>query len=141
MTFNTDDARARRRAYKRDQKRILRKNPVFRAKDAEKSRRYRAKHQVEYNKRRLARWRKQRDAETAFLAGRPRPDICDVCGSVGRIVFDHCHSKGHFRGWVCHKCNVILGFAEDDTDRLRKLIAYLERTRTGTSPQLSLPGL
>lgn len=158
MTFNTDDARARRRASLRDQARKRRQNPVFRAKEAEQARRrrqnpvvrakqaenarrYRAKNQEEYNKKMSERHRKEKNAEKTFLAGRPRPDVCDICGSEDRIVFDHCHSKGHFRGWVCHKCNVILGFSEDDVDRLRKLIAYLERTRTGTSPQLSLPGL
>ena len=75
-------------------------------------------------------------------AGRPRPSCCDVCGAVReRIVFDHCHQRGIFRGWLCDDCNIILGHAHDDPDHLRMLIAYLERTKNLIPPQLTLPGI
>jgi hypothetical protein len=76
------------------------------------------------------------------LLGRTKPDICDACaGNDGGIVFDHCHERGHPRGWLCDRCNVALGCLRDDRDRLRKLIAYLDRTEGGTSPQLALSGI
>jgi hypothetical protein len=78
--------------------------------------------------------------ETAL--GRPKPDTCDACGGKdGGIVFDHCHERGHPRGWLCDRCNVALGCLRDDRDRLRKLIAYLDRTSVNTSPQLALSGI
>lgn len=39
---------------------------------------------------------------------------------------EHNHATGTIRGLVCRWCNVALGFAKDDTSRLRALIRYLE---------------
>ncbi len=92
--------------------------------------------------------RKKDLAAQDILAGRPRPTICDICGGAsggngyhGNIVFDHCHQHGHFRGWLCDRCNKFLGAVEDDANLLRKMIAYLERHKGNSSPQLSLPGV
>lgn len=75
-------------------------------------------------------------------ANRPQPDYCEICGKGGRrLVWDHCHQRGHFRGWICYRCNLLLGCAEDDPNYLRKLIAYLERTKKASPPQLALSGL
>jgi hypothetical protein len=67
------------------------------------------------------------------LAGRPRPSVCDVCGSPGYgqqgIVFDHDHATGMFRGWLCNSCNVVLGYVQDNAERLLKLALYLEQHR------------
>jgi hypothetical protein len=66
-------------------------------------------------------------------AGRPRPDLCEVCGDTphrGRwntMYFDHDHRTGRFRGWLCGPDNLILGLAKDDPVRLRKLADYLEQ--------------
>lgn len=40
---------------------------------------------------------------------------------------DHCHDSGKVRGILCCNCNVALGHAKDDTDRLHSLIEYLEK--------------
>jgi len=69
--------------------------------------------------------RRQEDFEK--IAGRPKPEYCEVCGSNGRICFDHCHNTGKFRGWICEQCNVLLGFAKDDIVRLQSLISYLQK--------------
>jgi hypothetical protein len=90
------------------------------------------------NRKRPALWL----AKCEALLGRQKPDACDACGgSDGGIVFDHCHDKGHPRGWLCDRCNIALGCLKDDRDRLRKLIAYLDRTAAGTGPQMALSGL
>jgi hypothetical protein len=66
-------------------------------------------------------------------AGRPRPLACEICGKSFedrnrfRGHFDHDHKTGKFRGWTCLGCNVALGHVNDSIDRLRLLIAYLEK--------------
>lgn len=65
------------------------------------------------------------------LAGRPKPEICELCGNTSnQICFDHCHKSGKFRGWLCHTCNLALGYAKDSPVLLRKMAVYLE-----TAPQ------
>lgn len=81
-------------------------------------------------------------AKNQILLGRKRPDICEACGgNDGGIVFDHCHERGHPRGWLCDRCNIALGCLRDDISRLRKLIAYLQRNKVSSAPQFVLPGL
>jgi len=81
-------------------------------------------------------------AEQEILAGRQRPTVCDICGKSGRTIhFDHDHQRGHFRGWICSQDNMALGLVQDDVGVLRKMIAYLERHKANTSPQLGLPGV
>lgn len=77
--------------------------------------------------------RQRREIRVTEIAGRPRPLICDICqGQNSRrddvIAFDHCHTHGHFRGWLCDRCNVTLGAVEDRPDLLRKMADYLERS-------------
>jgi hypothetical protein len=60
------------------------------------------------------------------LAGRPKPETCEVCGRGGEIVFDHDHNSNKFRGWLCGRCNTALGMVNDDIVVLEKLIVYLK---------------
>ena len=63
-------------------------------------------------------------------AGRPRPDVCDCCGSPPRrraLHWDHNHASGAFRGWLCHGCNAALGNVQDSIAQLELLIAYLRK--------------
>jgi hypothetical protein len=73
------------------------------------------------------------------LAGRPRPSVCEVCESPGYgqqgIVFDHDHVTGKFRGWLCNSCNVVLGYTQDDAERLLKLAMYLESHNAKRQPK------
>lgn len=58
---------------------------------------------------------------------------CQACGKEGtleprgRVVIDHCHTTGKFRGLICGHCNTAAGQLGDDADRARKLAAYLSR--------------
>lgn len=52
---------------------------------------------------------------------------CALCGDpVIDWVIDHCHTSGKVRGILHHKCNVILGMAQDDPALLRRAAEYLE---------------
>lgn len=58
-------------------------------------------------------------------------DRCESCGSPGgtgnaRLVLDHHHGKGRFRGVLCSGCNLAAGHAYDDPARLRLLADYIE---------------
>ena len=64
-----------------------------------------------------------------IIAGRKKPNRCDICQVEGRICFDHDHNTGKFRGWLCEHCNVILGFARDDSDLLVRLAEYLDNSK------------
>lgn len=63
-------------------------------------------------------------------ADRPRPERCEVCNQrphKGSLHWDHDHSTGKFRGWLCSPCNNALGNVKDNPERLAKLIRYLVR--------------
>jgi hypothetical protein len=73
----------------------------------------------------------RRAADLETLAGRPKPLLCEVCGGPpsdrAGMNFDHCHTTGRFRGWLCRNCNVTLGLVGDNSQRLRALADYLDR--------------
>lgn len=58
-------------------------------------------------------------------------ETCAACGEpfvVGETpCVDHCHAGGHVRGAIHRKCNVGLGMAEDDPDKLLAWATYLTR--------------
>lgn len=62
--------------------------------------------------------------------------VCKICfkveralnnkGEIRALAVDHCHTTGRARGLLCHKCNVLLGKAEDNIMLLQNAIFYLE---------------
>src|SRR5712691_2213539 len=65
------------------------------------------------------------------LAGRPKPERCEICGDLpgGKpISFDHDHKTGKFLGWLCMNCNTALGLCRDDPLRLEALARYLRNS-------------
>ena len=59
---------------------------------------------------------------------------CAICGSYGdeskphrKLYIDHNHMTGNVRGLLCHKCNFMIGQANDDTSILQKGIDYLRK--------------
>jgi hypothetical protein len=87
--------------------------------------------------------KEKQEAQRITLAGRPRPTICELCNEDPRfsnptfgnhkILFDHCHVKGHFRGWICDRCNKVLGLVRDNHELLLRMAAYLKGTNNGSS--------
>lgn len=112
-------------------------NEVRRAKYAENPEKYRARNRRlrklyperyrDYEHRKLK--KKGRFPEPT----RPCPEKCETCGrpSVNNraLSLDHDHATGKFRGWLCQKCNAVLGFVDDSEDILINLRDYLIRSR------------
>jgi hypothetical protein len=75
-------------------------------------------------------------ARNIAAAGRRPPPQCEACGVLadeskkyGKLVFDHCHESGKFRGWICHNCNLILGKSGDNSMLLEQLATYLRKSK------------
>lgn len=111
---------------------------LIRERDRDSKRRIRATN-PEADKERLRRFAEREEQKLTEIAGRQRPDTCDICdtNAVGRIVFDHCHDGGHFRGWICDRCNRTLGAVKDSLDLLRALANYLENDRDNQRKEAS----
>ena len=62
-----------------------------------------------------------------------KPKRCPICkkkdkgDSWHRLVPDHDHATGVFRGWLCGSCNKALGMVSDNPKILRRLAKYLEQ--------------
>lgn len=54
--------------------------------------------------------------------------ICKLeCRTREHLSVDHCHETGEVRGLLCSRCNSFIGYADEDTGRLRRAIEYLSR--------------
>lgn len=51
---------------------------------------------------------------------------CDICGRIVSREIEHNHDSDRIRGYVCRRCNFLLGTAGDDANLLRKAAEYLE---------------
>ena len=61
--------------------------------------------------------------------------VCVICGQpetrksryggICDLHVDHDHATGKVRGLLCHRCNIMLGEAQDDPQILAKAIEYL----------------
>lgn len=59
--------------------------------------------------------------------------VCAICGGLNpgktadhSLAVDHSHVSGKIRGLLCIKCNAGLGSFDDNIERMKKAIAYLE---------------
>ncbi len=66
--------------------------------------------------------------------------ICPIClknenelkGSGGNAsvwVVDHNHNTNSFRGFLCHNCNRGIGVFQDNIERLKRAIEYLDNEK------------
>lgn len=56
---------------------------------------------------------------------------CQICGDPDRkVVFDHDHKTGEFRGFLCQACNSALGSFQDSPSLLEAAISYLKLRST-----------
>jgi len=58
----------------------------------------------------------------------PQPDRCECCNKKDtRLVVDHDHKTGEFRGWLCRSCNLGLGKLGDDITGIQNALNYLNK--------------
>jgi hypothetical protein len=97
----------------------------------------------EKEKARIERFKAKAKLKRIEIAGRDIPKLCEVCNELHiRIVFDHCHDSGKFRGWLCDRCNRVLGLLKDNELLFRKLADYLENfkmAKISTKARNALP--
>lgn len=98
-----------------------------RANRLERPDKYKAR-QVEFTARKLA----KREAEV----GRSRPSVCEICGkepghgsSRITLCYDHDHKTGKGRGWLCDRCNKVLGLVQDSVELLTSMTKYISDAR------------
>ena len=57
-------------------------------------------------------------------------NTCNICNkSMSKKCIDHDHVTGIVRGMICHNCNLVLGYANDNIDILEKCIKYLNESK------------
>ncbi len=126
-----DQARRYRKKHPESNKKAkekYRKNNIDKVREMDKiAAAKRRKNDPEGQKRRAENFRIRKEAKLCELAGSPRANICEICDKKEKTVFDHCHKNGNFRGWICDRCNKMLGLVKDSTDLLNKMIHYLEK--------------
>jgi Recombination endonuclease VII len=59
---------------------------------------------------------------------RTRPEVCELCNRTKKLVNDHDHVSGKFRGWLCTGCNVGLGLLGDTAEKIEAALAYIKRS-------------
>jgi recombination endonuclease VII len=123
-------------------------DPEYRERRLQRARDWRARHKAELSARRKLKrannpqYREQirrrhlkqvygitPEEYAALLAA--QHDVCAICKKKDRVrlCVDHCHDTRTVRGLLCKKCNTGLGCFDDDIERLRAAITYLERAR------------
>lgn len=115
-------------------------DPVFREQLLACGRRWRAARRSELNELQRRRWHAKYRASARFrryglseegynalLA--QQHGRCPTCKQkFGVPCVDHCHSTGRVRGLLCHKCNLGIGYFNDDPNRTRAATVYLEHS-------------
>lgn len=109
------------RFYRKHKADLLKRNNVWRHANPDKVRQYRKDW---YQRHKLTIRRRARLKSGCF---NPPGDafkiaICPICDREKRCVYDHCHSTGKHRGWLCTSCNLHLGWYERNS---RKVSRYL----------------
>ena len=53
-------------------------------------------------------------------------DVCEKCGTVEKLCYDHDHTTGFFRGVLCSSCNAAIGLLGDNIKGVEEALEYLK---------------
>ena len=133
----TEEELERRRIYQRERAKRVRKTEAGKKSSKaawDKFKGARSK-ETAYRTSRKATWqwklRKYGVTEEQYeLAARRGCEICGRSntwkGTAARLCFDHNHTTGKFRGFLCHSCNSALGYLKDDVTLAKAAFEYLQ---------------
>jgi hypothetical protein len=62
--------------------------------------------------------------ETLF---REQQGCCAICRRKKRLLTDHNHKTGKFRGLICYPCNSAIGLLGDTIPNAKRLLTYLSK--------------
>ena len=84
----------------------------------------------EANKNRMLKWLHGITLEDYNRILLSQNGCCDICKEIlsadpNHRHLDHDHLTKKVRGILCHRCNALLGFAEDSIEKLEQSIVYL----------------
>jgi hypothetical protein len=66
--------------------------------------------------------KKQKD----FCAICLRPETLTRYGKPQSLSVDHNHKTGNVRALLCSKCNLTVGYVQEDIERMKRVIQYIE---------------
>lgn len=72
------------------------------------------------------------DNDTYWALYRQQKGRCGICEKQLKskrykaFAVDHCHTHGHIRGLLCHRCNTALGLLKDCPKALQKAIEWIK---------------
>ena len=94
----------------------------------EKSKIYKEKH-----KDKIKNWRLQKEHHITIQEYKnmfiEQEGKCAICGKkFNYLCVDHDHNTGKIRGLLCHKCNLVIGYAHENIRTLISAAKFLEVT-------------
>lgn len=69
----------------------------------------------------------ERQMGCCAVCNKPETTFDSKFNVIRRLHVDHDHETGRVRGLLCRKCNLIIGHADDDLERLLSAALYLEK--------------
>jgi formate dehydrogenase maturation protein FdhE len=66
--------------------------------------------------------------EQYFDMGVQQNGCCAICKTKpkGKLVVDHCHTRGNVRGLLCNLCNAGIGFLKESEEIFLSALTYLK---------------
>lgn len=61
-----------------------------------------------------------------YLESMKTSSVCQICGNINNLCYDHCHDTDKFRGVLCRSCNAAIGQLGDNSKMLFKAFNYLK---------------
>lgn len=98
--YTPEQRRERRREYNRQRYQRLRETFIARANAWRRA-----------NPDKLLR-KNRRARGIVGATGERRISSCEICGKISSLCCDHNHLSGKIRGWICRRCNIMLGWYE-----------------------------
>lgn len=80
------------------------------------SKKYYQEHKAEY------RLRDRKRLGVKNPTGESKVGPCEICTKVRRLVYDHDHDIGVFRGWLCTPCNTKVEWYLKNKERIEKYV-------------------